>query len=92
MDVAPPARPDAGLRLVRIVVRLMACQFGPPVDAHADSIARGEGLGELQDVARRLFDQTGQDLSTWNQRVLAVGPGDESGLRAWLARAWQASS
>jgi hypothetical protein len=39
----------------------------------------------LQELAQRLFDQTGQDLKAWNARVLAEGPGDEAGLRAWLA-------
>jgi hypothetical protein len=39
----------------------------------------------LREVAQRLLDQTGQDLAAWNQRVLAEGPADESGLRAWLA-------
>jgi hypothetical protein len=39
----------------------------------------------LQDLAQRLFDQTGQDLPSWNARVRAEGPGEEAGLRAWLA-------
>ena len=39
----------------------------------------------LQGVAQRLQDQTGQDLKAWNSRVLADGPADEAGLRAWLA-------
>jgi hypothetical protein len=39
----------------------------------------------LQTVAQKLFDQTGANLASWNARVLAEGPGDESGLRAWLA-------
>jgi hypothetical protein len=38
----------------------------------------------LQWVAQRLLEQTGQDLKTWNARVLAEAPGDEAGLRAWL--------
>jgi hypothetical protein len=36
-------------------------------------------------MAQRLFELTGRDLPSWNARVLAEGPGDEAGLRAWLA-------
>jgi len=39
----------------------------------------------LQATAQRLFEQTSEDLQTWNARVLAEGPGDEASLRAWLA-------
>jgi hypothetical protein len=41
--------------------------------------------GYLQQMAQRLLDRTGQDLASWNVRVLAEGPSDEAELRAWLA-------
>lgn len=34
--------------------------------------------------AERLLAQTGDDVPTWNARVLAEAPGDETGVRAWL--------
>lgn len=34
--------------------------------------------------ARRLEEQTGDDLDTWNERVRGEAPDDESGVRAWL--------
>jgi len=39
----------------------------------------------LQTVAQQLLDRTGEDMQIWNARVLAEGPSDEAGLRAWLA-------
>ena len=33
---------------------------------------------------RRLEEQTGEDVGTWNARILAEAPDDEAGLRAWL--------
>lgn len=46
-------------------------------------IRASEGVRE--GVAQRLLEQTGQGVTAWNARVLAEGPGDEAGLRAWLA-------
>jgi hypothetical protein len=35
-------------------------------------------------AARLLRERTGEDVATWNARILTEGPGDEGGLREWL--------
>jgi hypothetical protein len=36
------------------------------------------------DYAGRLYEQTGEDVWTWNDRIRSDAPNDESGLRGWL--------
>lgn len=33
---------------------------------------------------KRLLEQTGEDVASWNQRILNEAPDDEAGLRDWL--------
>jgi hypothetical protein len=40
--------------------------------------------GMMEMSARLLNQRTGQDLDTWNQRILSEGFADEPQLRAWL--------
>ena len=41
---------------------------------------------EMRDWSAELLrSRTGSDVAAWNQRVAEAGPGDESGLREWLA-------
>jgi hypothetical protein len=38
----------------------------------------------FDDYSNRLKQQTGEDLATWNARILDQAPDEESGVRAWL--------
>jgi superfamily II DNA helicase RecQ len=38
----------------------------------------------LAKYAERLKEQTGEDLATWNARILSDGPDNEQDLRKWL--------
>ncbi len=41
-----------------------------------------QGMREMS--ARLLRERTGEDVETWNQRIVVEGFADERQLRAWL--------